>query len=199
MLSHVVWWKKNNVSHSFAYSCMIKRFYLAYWWDPNKYYHSGQSEPVSNCNERVLHIPHRSIRGFSIIFRTRQKCSRYIQQPQPTWQWERERERGGERERYKGDIGNYFKSQIFTNNFYSQVISITFVAQSRMGHCYSSLLQIFSSPATLFKMLYALGILRIHTFKPTWLCLIVEMLTKRMKFLQPSGYGFWLSAHSFFA
>ena len=38
---------------------MIKQFYLTLRWDPNIYYHPGQTGPGSNGNERVLHIPQR--------------------------------------------------------------------------------------------------------------------------------------------
>ena len=46
-----------------------------------------------------------------------------------------------------------------------------------------------SSPDTLQVLLYGFEhILRIHCFRPTWPCPIVEVLTTRVKFLHPSDY-----------
>ena len=36
---------------------MIEKFYLNHRWDTNRYYNQDQSEPESNGNESVLHIP----------------------------------------------------------------------------------------------------------------------------------------------
>ena len=35
---------------------MIEQLYITHRWDPNGYYHPGQSGPGSNGNEEVLYI-----------------------------------------------------------------------------------------------------------------------------------------------
>ena len=44
---------------------MIDQFYLRHKWDPDSYYHTSQSEPVSNINEGTLHNPESSMTGAS--------------------------------------------------------------------------------------------------------------------------------------
>ena len=46
---------------------MIKMFYLTHKWDPNRYYHPSQSEPGSNDNKGVLHIPESFKTGASLL------------------------------------------------------------------------------------------------------------------------------------
>ena len=45
-----------SISHLFAFSLSVKRFYLIQRWDPIRCYNPNQRGPGNNGKERVLHI-----------------------------------------------------------------------------------------------------------------------------------------------
>ena len=85
-------------SHLFAFSWNVKQFYLIYWYDPYRWYLSGQSGPESNGNKGIFCISQNSRNtgaspsdclilylGFSCGCLTLlQRCRWCIFQPQPS-------------------------------------------------------------------------------------------------------------------